>query len=67
MKRVIYKVQAIVFSCLIIAGCSKSGNALTEDPRMDRIEAANPVLSIPPAPMPPDSSELDSLNRPPFN
>jgi len=54
MKRVLHKIQIVVLSSLLIAAFSKRSQSLIDD---------SSVLKIKQSPMPPDSLQLDSLNK----
>jgi len=64
MRSVLIKVQILLVSSLSLLSCSKHNQFSMEEINSKN---ANALKSLDNAPMPKDSVELDSLNRPGFN
>lgn len=61
MKRAVLKVQAFIASCLLIVACSKHSTLNDDIFKANEVSASG---TNGPAPMPPDTLALDTLNKP---
>jgi hypothetical protein len=67
MKSAFYKIQVLLISITLLVACSKQSQGLTDNIKRTSDAVSFDPKSISPGPMPPDSSQIDSLNRKGFN
>ncbi|MFL5811545.1 MAG: hypothetical protein ACJ749_18625 [Flavisolibacter sp.] len=64
MKRMVIIIQSLLLASVMLVACSKDAEIQTDN---IHAKAADVLINIKAAPMPKDSAQIDSLNRPGFN
>ena len=64
MKRIVVMIHTMLLSSVLLMACSKDRQIQMDEIHGNAIDA---VKNIETSPMPKDSAQIDSLNRPGFN